>query len=613
MTASSLRCNRASSTLWKQFIAIDITKTFCAAYAPHLSGVDDGVLFAEKLASLMHQWREQNFSLLFRLSDNNRGEKAVMQRSSGLSLRKNWKERSRSDSESDGKCDNAFQERIDQGVAAYYESIRVQRLMEEVLLSAMEVVSNGWWRRFRLVRVIDEVWRAGLDSGQDFLLPVTEWEAPLYYSRVKQPISIATLYCAVWDSTLRDYDDLRSLLALMHRNCEKYNGAGTPLSTQCHAIVKIGYRAARDAERSDKRQGAACGDLSGLSSLCDGPRSGGVGALCLGKSIVGESLIEPIYPSAVEDMFPPRREAGKWPGKMRTFSSSRADGVAESKNEKNGINLGDDKGKRVLRLSSRTRVDRLAQDKPSIAAAPTPARKILRLRQGSSAELNAVVSPKLSECSEEQPLWKGKRSNEGKKSKGIRTIYWILCCRCKKWRIVPRKVSVSKPDYWECSYHQLSCGALTPKERDELKCESEDVETITELEERSSVDSNTELLRWKNNTAKRTVGKTSHARNPEDGLAYSKLNGASGEGTVLARSSKRPRSQGNLLDNHTRERRSRTRLSDSPSGVCTNMLITIDKVTELEIAMDKLEATLLEKHNTKELLTKLKYMEKQLR
>ncbi|KEG05627.1 hypothetical protein DQ04_19871000, partial [Trypanosoma grayi] len=97
---------------------------------------------------------------------------------------------------------------------------------------------------------------------------------------VKQPVCVASLYCGVWDAAVENYTELKALLTLMRSNCEAYNGVGSRLAAECRELVRVGYRAARDAQTDEERDEAEEGGLViPPALLLDlGAGGGGIGA-----------------------------------------------------------------------------------------------------------------------------------------------------------------------------------------------------------------------------------------------------------------------------------------------------------------------------------------------
>ncbi|AAZ12502.1 hypothetical protein, conserved [Trypanosoma brucei brucei TREU927] len=326
-----------SCSPWQHLVSVDISNTFCTAFAQHLSTVQNPQEFSETLSTLMCKWRDRKWAEITVPSTSTGGRHFVIP----TRRRKDRRSIANGGVENNGFLSENFSNgvpigdtRRDGAVTAYYESIRVQRLMEEVLLLSSEVEAEreaeliklgevegmkaqrrAWRRRCCLTRAVDELWRFSCTGGSDFLLPVTELEAPNYYQRVRRPVSLSTLYCSVWDATVADYADLKALLTLMSCNCEHYNGSDSILAAQCRKLVKIGYRAVRDAETYEKQQLEADQEL--FSTLCGqdtvgcGPRTGtGTGVLRRMMDANGDGIsMEPLPADELAALFPSRYQA----------------------------------------------------------------------------------------------------------------------------------------------------------------------------------------------------------------------------------------------------------------------------------------------------------------
>ncbi|KEG05628.1 hypothetical protein DQ04_19871010, partial [Trypanosoma grayi] len=110
----------AASALWRRFVGVDVTNTFRALFAAQLSAVTDCREFVTQLATLMQQWRAERWNDIFIGAAATNGERRGRRRGS----------------DNDDAAEAAATVQRQRGVAMYYESIRVQRLMEEELLLA---------------------------------------------------------------------------------------------------------------------------------------------------------------------------------------------------------------------------------------------------------------------------------------------------------------------------------------------------------------------------------------------------------------------------------------------------------------------------------------------
>ncbi|RNE99133.1 hypothetical protein TraAM80_08360 [Trypanosoma rangeli] len=446
MAARSLQSRPGPSTLWGQFMAADVTHTFHMLFAEKLSTVSDRREFSTRLTALMRQWRAEHWRDIFIGAAAKRGGGSDGDRCGGM--------RRADDREEDSAA--AAARRWERGVAMYYESIRVQRLMDEVLFFQvseadeleLDKLSRRESRRRRgLVRAVDEVWCAG-KAAADFLLPVTEREAPLYYRRVRRPVCVASIYCSVWEGEVEDYAGLKVLLTLMRSNCELYNGGGSPLVAACQELVSVGFRAAREAQADEEEEAAAANGCS------------------IGVAEGGDSCTR--FPPRTEAelawMFPPRREADQLP--VDSGCSTAAAGRGE------GHDAGETK--RVLRLIRRSGAQETTAPAHVEPPAGTATTRRLTLRRGPAAtpDANANANANADVAASFKKNKKAARNGTAatprrgrKKLQAEKEVtYWMCCDLCDNWCIVPEKPD-PMPEHWDCSIIGRECAPPKAKQK----------------------------------------------------------------------------------------------------------------------------------------------------
>ncbi|ORC86341.1 uncharacterized protein TM35_000292230 [Trypanosoma theileri] len=514
MAAVSAQCNSSTSMLWYHFVAVDITNTFRTSFATHLSGVSDRRVFASTLAILMRQWRRERWDETFLTTTT-----TTTNHRSGVGEQRG--RRRGGDDHTEAKRQQA-QER---SLAMYYESIRVQRLMDEVLLFPLleesegedKTLSRTLRRRCSLIKVVDAVWSASAATAVEFLLPVAEWQAPQYYRRVKRPVSVASLYCSVWDAEVEDYTGLKELLVLMRSNCELYNGLGSPLVVACQELVKIGNRAARDAQTQEEQREAQEGglvipqslllDTPNTTAVGGGSGSGGGGLGIGGTLVMADELTK---------MFPPRLEAAESSVEKQastttntktTTKTTSNPSVGASLNlrgigNSNNSNSAGGSSRPVLRLVPQQNRQEKSESgsvgSVSVGSVDNANRPRLRLRLAVNSATEATETKPAATATttttttttttattttrvspnEEVPVKRGRGrpkkveepTKEKKHSLKAETngdddvIHWVRCDRCREWRELPEKLTPT-PDYWECSFAQAECKPLNEKQK----------------------------------------------------------------------------------------------------------------------------------------------------
>ncbi|RNF17415.1 uncharacterized protein Tco025E_04870 [Trypanosoma conorhini] len=432
MAARPLQRGPEPSLLWDHFLAADVTHTFRALFAEKLSAVSDRREFSTRLTALMRQWRAEHWHDIFiGAATKRRGDGGEDEKGGAAAAARRW----------------------ERGLAAYYESIRVQRLMDETLFfhlseaDALEVDKLGrreLRRRRGLVRAVDEVWRAG-KAAADFLLPVTEQEAPLYYRRVRRPVCVASIYCSVWEGEVEDYAGLKVLLTLMRSNCELYNGGGSPLVAACQELVSVGFRAAREAQAHEEEEEEA-----------EEAANGGAGGSAAGGGD-NHTRFPPRTEAELAWLFPPRHEAAQLPPVDNSHGATAAGrGVAHDAGEP----------RRVLRLIRRT-----GAQEPMAPAAENPTgtattrRLTLRLAPRAAVVADAAAAPSPSKTRRGKKEAKDDattataataRGRRNKTRREVEVKYWMRCDLCHTWRVVAEELD-PLPEHWDCSLVGLPC------------------------------------------------------------------------------------------------------------------------------------------------------------
>ncbi|KAF5220447.1 hypothetical protein ECC02_006515 [Trypanosoma cruzi] len=677
MAGGSVQAGLGPSTLWGHFVAVDITRTFCSLYAEKLSAVWDRREFSTRLAALMRQWRAEHWDDIFIGAATRRGLNSDGARRS----------RRRTDDNTADAAGNAGElQRCQRGVAMYYESIRVQRLMDEVLfirdleeecdeLESDKIRRRVLRRRRGLIRAVDEVWRAGKDAA-DFLLPVTEREAPLYYRRVRQPVCIASIYCSVWDAEVEDYAGLKALFTLMRSNCELYNGAGSPLVAACQGLVRVGFRAAREAQTDEEQEEVQNGGLvipnSLLLETANGSAIGG------GVGGDGRKLFPPLTKEELAWMFPPRYEASQSPVDGGRFTTAEAAG---GRNENNA-----GEPRRVLRLIRRSDTHEPDGSGEGTAARTTLVRRLtLRRTMDAAPVVDASVpssnKEEVEKKDDKKPTSTGGRKKKKKPQEEVEAVgdddeqevtYWIRCDLCDKWRIVPDKIE-PLPEYWDCSFVGMKCGPLK-RRREGEQPPKKGQKTQPGRKKKRDEENAPKEIRWKRGGKKKPQGEElalndngkkagastlprAHASSRKEkkasrpaaprkrraSLSPSLSSSSSFSSSDSTGSSSDSDSDSDSNDSETPPRRGRGRKprqtpqrirgarrpratrnlaryddSDSdnsasrpcPAAKATTPALTLEKLVELEEAMDEVDAMPLEDQNPKEILARLRSIEK---
>ncbi|EKF28570.1 hypothetical protein MOQ_007678 [Trypanosoma cruzi marinkellei] len=689
MAGGSVQAGLGPSTLWGHFVAVDITRTFCSLYAEKLSAVWDRREFSTRLAALMRQWRAEHWEDIFISAATRRGVN-----SDGVR-----RGRRRTDGDTADTAGNAVElQRCQRGVAMYYESIRVQRLMDEVLfihdleeerdeLESDKIKKRVLRRRRGLIRTVDEVWRAGKKDAADFLLPVTEREAPLYYRRVRQPVCIASIYCSVWDAEVDDYAGLKALFTVMRSNCELYNGAGSPLVAACQGLVRVGFRAAREAQTDEEQEEVQNGGLVIPNSLLLETANGSA----IGGGVGGDGR-KPFPPLTKEElawMFPPRYEALQSPVDGGRFNTAE---VAGGRNENNA-----DEPRRVLRLIRRSDTHGPDASGEGTAARTTTVRRLtLRRKMDAAPVVDAAAASSPSSNKEEGETKDDKKpkSRGGRKKKKPQAekeavgddddeqevTYWIRCDLCDKWRIVPEKIE-PLPEYWDCSFIGMKCGPLkrpregeqSPKKEQKTqpgrKKKRDEEEALKEIrgkrggkkkpqaEELALNDDSKEVGastlprarvsgRKKKKASRPAAPRKRRACRSPSSSSSSSFSSSDSTGSSSGSSSgsdsdsdsdsdsnnseaprrrgtgRKPRQKPQTIRGARRPRATKNLARDddsdsdnsasrpSPAAKAKTPALTLEKLAELEEAMDEVDAMPLEDQNPKEILTRLRSIEK---
>nr|CCC91544.1 conserved hypothetical protein [Trypanosoma congolense IL3000] len=636
------------SPLWQHFMALDITKTFCATFASELAAVRDERQFAETLAALMSRWRRSNWDEIF-LSPttstgdpNESGTRGIRKRYTVANVRGRSKDAVHN---LNTGVEPAEQKKRDCAVATYYESIRVQRLMDDILFLSPEVVARWeaeefqrygcdgimnlrrkWRRRCALLRAVDEIWRVSVDAGPDFLLPVTELEAPQYYRRIKQPVSVSSLYCGVWDSTVQDYAELKAQLTLMRTNCEEYNGVDSALVVNCRKIVKAGYNAARDAETYERQQETLEQGLVTPASLQKSGDGGMYGAVSLVGVVEDSTLMMPLPPDELRELFPPRREAASRDPEREGNRDDIFDDSDANRNDKK-IRGNQNAAKRtlrqVLRLNPRTitaqavgpAAGSASVDRPVPATTPLldddSARPRLRLRPlsltpakttpGAGGDVDAAGTG----GEEEGGLWKltDHRGRERKTERSTRALPGDA--EPPRRQESKRLKSVKGEKQSKRKRKRGKSGRDTDDSEEEAV-----VGVHREPKARREVRTRKEVRQAKNNKAgaveackvrRGGTSKVVESRKNRSSGKRRKFRGSSSSGSSSSSSSSSLASYTeSLTDSDTQPVQ-----KPSPS-------ITVEELKLLEVAMDQLDAVPLQKQNIKELLSQIKRIEDKL-
>ncbi|CAJ1020011.1 hypothetical protein Q4I30_002116 [Leishmania utingensis] len=307
-----------------------------------------------------------------------------------------------------------------------------------------------------LLRVLDMVWNT-LPTSIPFRMPVSEMEAPGYYRRTRDPVSLCQLYeeafCGMTAPTHRacvrqhahitrqllevpayssgrsstgcaveaevqarffSYAHLRERLTTLKANCDDYNGAGSELSQQASALLNTGVKALRDAQaEEDNRTTCQARGVDVLpvreeAHVREAPLSGpdklatqqpyAVGALFVDEL---SSLMFP--PSKAEVVVPPNLRQPLTVGE-RTADDSSANGQRE--------------GSRHSRL--------------------------LRLPATGLSEIALRASPPTPTCASK--------------------IFWIQCDDCRAWHKLAKRLD-SVPDTWTCACLGIVCSPAKAKKR----------------------------------------------------------------------------------------------------------------------------------------------------
>ncbi|CAD2220327.1 hypothetical protein AGDE_15741 [Angomonas deanei] len=123
-------------------------------------------------------------------------------------------------------------------------------------------------RMVLLLSVLDLAWAEKELSGP-FRYPVSEWEAPTYYRKIKDPVTLFSLYLEVCkgitptalarvarrkkgkeqlEDVFMDYTELRERLMLMIGNCSQYNGPNSDITGIGNKLLELCLKAIRDAQ-----------------------------------------------------------------------------------------------------------------------------------------------------------------------------------------------------------------------------------------------------------------------------------------------------------------------------------------------------------------------------
>lgn len=358
-----------------------------------------------------------------------------------------------------------------------------------------------------LLRVLDDAWADPCFAS--FRLPVTEWEAPGYYKRVKDPVCLLSLYddvfrgclapvggsyasqqsslalssdgggvgvvvevsaAAEWDtSVFTDYAALKGRLATLRANCLLYNGDGSPLAGLAADVCSRGVRATRDAQAEEEGQGrfhamvaaarrhGARGVVptTGSNSINNSnafaaPSSGGETPLPLSGN--SHCLIAPLSLEALLAAFPSDdKAAGSYPvpPPVQPFRRLTLTIGPTSTATATATGVG------RMKPTEKRQAAAVVEVVEAVEAAPGK-RPRGRPSKAATTEPAAAVAPK-------KRGRKGKNDNDAPAAITTTTtkddtVFRLRCDRCGQWRQLPCAID-PPPPYWECSYMGGACDA----------------------------------------------------------------------------------------------------------------------------------------------------------